>query len=82
MGGQLPGEYTMHSFGESPSEERGSLLSQILEEEALPKYYLSARACQGILNRANKRGKKLPEILQEALENQVRMASSQVSFSG
>jgi len=70
-GGQLLGEYTMHSFGESPKEENASHLSQILEEEAPQKYSLSAKACQGILNRASKRGKQLPEILKEALENQV-----------
>ena len=70
--GALLGEYTMHSFGESPKEENASHLSQILEEEVLPKYSLSAKACQGILNRASKRGKELPEILKEALENQIR----------
>ena len=70
MGGALLGAYTMHSFGESPKEENASLLSQILVEEAHPKYSLSAKACQGILNRASRRGKKLPEILQKALENQ------------
>jgi hypothetical protein len=75
MGGALLGEYTMHSFGESPKEENASLLSQILVDDPLPKYSLSAKACQGILNRAEKRGKKLPEILKKALENQV-MASS------
>ena len=32
MGGALLGEYTMRSFGEYPSEERESRLSQILEE--------------------------------------------------
>ena len=71
MGGALLGEYTMHSFGESPKEENASHLSQILEEEAHPKYSLSAKACQGILNRASKRGKELPEILKEALESQI-----------
>ena len=76
MGGPLLGEYTMHSFGEFPKEENVSLLSQILVEEAHPKYSLSAKACQGILNRANRRGKKLPEILQKALENQA-MESNQ-----
>ena len=70
MGGPLLGEYTMHSFGECPKEENASRLSQILEEQAHPKYSLSARACQGILNRANKRGKELPEILRKALESQ------------
>ena len=70
-GGLLLGEYMMHSFGEYPSEEKESRLSQILEDRPHPKYCLSARACQGILNRANRRGKKLPDILQEALEQQI-----------
>ena len=69
--GQLLGEYTMHSFGESPKEENVSHLSQILEGEAPPKYSLSAKACQGILNRASRRGKELPQILKDALENQI-----------
>ena len=72
MGGPLPGEYTMHSFGEFPKEENVSLLSQILVDEAHPKYSLSAKACQGILNRASRRGKQLPEILQQALEKQAK----------
>ena len=65
-----PGEYTMHSFGESPNEENASLLSQILEECPHQKYSLSAKACQGILRRADKRGKELPEVLKKALETQ------------
>lgn len=69
--GQLLGEYTMPSFGESPNEENESRLSQILEDSPHPKYSLSARACVGILNRANKRGKELPKELREALERQV-----------
>ena len=60
----------MHSFGESPSVAVESRLSQILEDSPLPKYCLSAKACQGILNRANKRGKELPPELEAALENQ------------
>ena len=60
----------MHSFGESPNEERESLLSQILEERPHPKYCLSAKACQGILRRAEKRGKELPEMLKAALLKQ------------
>ena len=47
-------------------------LSDILEEGTVDKrYYLSAKACRGILNRADKRGKELPEILRAALENQI-----------
>ena len=61
------GEYMMRSFGECPSEERESLLSQILEGNPHLKYCLSAKACQGILRRAKNRGKELPEQLKKAL---------------
>ena len=57
----------MRSFGESPSVDAESHLSQILEDSPLQKYYLSAKACQGILNRAAQRGKDLPEALKTAL---------------
>ena len=67
MGGLLLGEYMMRSFGESPKEENASLLSQILEDTPHPKYFLSARACSGILSRAKRRGKKLPEELEAVL---------------
>ena len=77
MGGALLGEYMMRSFGEYPNEERESHLSQILEENPHPKYCLSAKACQGILNRANRRGKKLPEILEKALINQLTPLKSE-----
>ena len=69
--GLLLGDYTTRSFGESPNVAVESRLSQILEDCALPKYYLSATACEGILRRAAKRGKELPTALRQALENQV-----------
>lgn len=65
--GALLGVYSMHSFGESPRDGVESHLSQILEASPHPKYYLSARACLGILNRASRRGKDLPEALKTAL---------------
>jgi hypothetical protein len=44
-------------------------LSEILETGELPqRYYLSAKACKGILRRAEKRGKELPPALARALE--------------
>lgn len=49
---------------------KDSYLSQILENNPDEKYYLSPRACQGILRRAEKRGKDLPPQLKEALEAQ------------
>jgi hypothetical protein len=43
-------------------------LSDVLETGELPRrYYLTPRACQGILRRAEKRGKDLPEALKSAL---------------
>ena len=61
--------------GESPSVDVESRLSWILERNAPEKYYLSALACQGILRRAEKRGKKLPEILKVALEQMIERSS-------
>ena len=81
-GGVLLGEFTMHSFGECPSVENVSLLSQILEENPLPKYSLSARACAGILRRAEKRGKKLPELLEETLKRQSASKSEPDAMGG
>ena len=69
----------MRSFGEFPREENASRLSQILQDSAPEKYSLSARACVGILNRAKKRGKVLPEILRQALESQIDDRSDRVS---
>ena len=66
------GEYTTRSFGESPNVAVESRLSQILEANPPQKYFLSAKACQGILRRAEKRGKELPEILKMALVRQSR----------
>lgn len=66
----LHGEFLMHNTGECPSEENGSFLSQILTEQVPEKYYLSPKACQGILRRASVRGKELPEVLRTALERQ------------
>ena len=66
-GGVLLGEYAMHSFGECPSDVVASHLSQILEDTPHPKYSLSAKACAGILRRAERRGKKLPPELEAAL---------------
>ena len=67
MDGALHGELSTLNFGESPSVAVESRLSWILEDNVPERYYLSARACQGILNRASRRGKELPEILRMAL---------------
>ena len=68
-------ELSTLNIGESPKDAEESTLSQILEENVPERYYLSAKACEGILRRASKRGKALPDMLLTALEQQmVRMA--------
>ena len=62
------------NFGESPNEENASTLSQILQVGVPERYYLSPKACQGILRRASVRGKELPEVLRIALERQAASA--------
>lgn len=71
------GEYTTRSFGECPNEENVSRLSAILEDTPHPKYYLSAKACAGILRRAERRGKKLLEPLKAVLIQQSQGALPQ-----
>ncbi len=55
---------------ECPSDVVESSLSQILLDSVPSKYYLSEKSCRGILKRADKRGKKLPEKLELALKLQ------------
>lgn len=63
------GELSTLNFSERPNDVVESSLSSILEATAPQKYYLSAKACRGILRRAKKRGKTLPVALQKALES-------------
>ena len=63
----LPGECMTLNIGAFPSDARESTLSQILDLNAPEKYFLSPRACAGILQRAEKRGKTLPDMLRDAL---------------
>lgn len=70
--GRLLTELSILNTGESPNAAVESTLSQILEASPVPeRYYLSAQACEGILRRANRRGKELPEMLRIALEQQI-----------
>ena len=58
-------DFGMISFGK-PNKRK--LLSQTLEKNSVPlKYNLSEAACSGILRRAERRGKKLPPMLEQAL---------------
>ena len=69
----------MLNIGESPNEEKESHLSWILQDNVPEKYYLSAQACKGILNRASRRGKAMPEIMKIALKDMIAFMSSKVT---
>ena len=53
-------------------------LSQVLETGRLPqRFYLSPKACLGILRRASKRGKDLPPMLKAALEQTAQSSGTE-----
>jgi hypothetical protein len=61
-----------HTATHTPSHSDGAVcsLSDVLETSAVhERYYLSAKACAGILRRAEKRGKELPPQLARALRS-------------
>ena len=58
-----------------PSAENASILSDILLATVPEKYYLSRKACLGILQRASARGKELPAVLKAALERQAELSA-------
>ena len=71
--GALRTEFLTLNTGECPNVAVESTLSSILEANAPEKYYLSAKACEGILRRAERRGKELPTMLREALEEAIAL---------
>jgi len=63
------GVSSMLNISDWPNDASVCSLSRVLETGPIPaKYFLSAKACRGILRRAEKRGKELPELLRHALE--------------
>ena len=68
------GDASTLNTGVSPREEKESSLSQILQDDPPDKYYLTRKACLGILRRAFERGKELPRKLNQALEIQSGVA--------
>ena len=64
-----PTEFLTLSTSEWPSAAAVCSLSDILEIGNVPqRFFLSATACRGILRRAEKRGKELPQALSLALK--------------
>ena len=75
MGG--PTECWTLSSSEFPNGAGVCSLSDVLETGDVPqRYFLSATACKGILRRAEKRGRELPEALRQALEGVAQKSSS------
>ena len=67
---------------ECPKEGVESSLSDILETSDLPeRYFLSQKACAGILRRAEKRGRSLPKHLRDALEEVARTTTEHRGYS-
>ena len=63
-----PGLFLTLNTSEWRSDGVACSLSDILEASPDPKYLLSPKACSGILRRAERRGKELPEALAMALK--------------
>ena len=75
MGG--PTESWTLNTSDWPSDGAVCSLSQVLEGGTVPRrFYLSGRACRGILRRAEKRGKALPTALRTALEGVAAQATA------
>ena len=62
------GEFWIRNSSEFPNVVVESSLSHVLETSVDDKYLLSPKACAGVLRRASRRGKTLPEPLAVALE--------------
>ena len=75
--GALLTELLTRNTSERLRDEEGYTLSSILEANVPEKYYLSAKACEGILRRAQKRKKKLPQMLEEALLQMIERERAQ-----
>ena len=70
------GEYWMRSFSVWPKDANVCSLLEVLEPCVARKYFLSAKACRGIISRADRRGKPLPKRLRDALEKQIMILAA------
>ena len=71
---QSRGESLTPNISEWPNDAAVCSLSQVLETTSIPpRFFLSSTACAGILRRAEKRGKALPQQLLQALQTVARL---------
>jgi hypothetical protein len=69
-------EFSTLNISEYPKDADACFLSGILETGEVPqRFFLSEKACSGILRRAERRGKKLPPALQVALTEVIKRES-------
>lgn len=62
-----PTDLSMRNTGECPNADAEYTLAAILVDDPPTRYFLSVRAMDGILSRASRRGKQLPELLATAI---------------
>lgn len=62
-----PGGFSTLNISEFLNDAAVCSLSAVLETDAPQKYFLSPKACRGILRRAELRGRPLPEHLRQVL---------------
>jgi hypothetical protein len=75
-----PTEFWTLSLPEYHSAAAVCSLSDVLETGPVPqRYFLSATACRGILRRADKRGKELPQALSAALRQVALVGTAKAS---
>ena len=67
-----PTDLSTRNTGECPSGAEEYTLAQILADEPPTRYFLTVRAMDGILSRASRRGKPLPELLVTAIDGMKR----------
>ena len=81
---QQRGASWMPNISAWPNAASVCSLSSVLEPpESIPrKYFLSGTACAGILRRAEKRGKELPEALRLALAEVVGLGQTSIATAG
>lgn len=73
----LSGECWIRNSLEFPNAVVESSLSEVLLTDTDPRFSLSAKACEGILRRATRRGKVLPEQLHNALVCKVAQGANE-----
>jgi len=73
------GESWILNISDSPSDASASSLSSILQANVPDTFFLSVKACRGILERATRRRRTLPDTLQKALESVVASSPTEES---